>query len=95
MTESSTDVTVERTDEQPPEGLAKLGKLVELVQVSIQQLLDDWRMFTFKPLIPESEGDYRLEHRSGTYEIMPRIPTGYCCPVSMNGMWMNLPSRYR
>ena len=71
MTESSTDVTVERTDEQPPEGLAKLGKLVELVRVSIQQPLDDWRMFTFKPLIPESEGDYRLEHRSGTYKITP------------------------
>jgi len=71
ITESSTDVTVERTDEQPPEGLANLGKFVELVRVSIQQPLDDWRMFTFKPLIPESEGDYRLEHRSGTYKIMP------------------------
>jgi len=52
MTESSTDVTVERTDEQPPEGLANLGKLVELARVSIQQPLDDWRKFTFKPLIP-------------------------------------------
>jgi hypothetical protein len=71
MTESSTDVTVERTDEQPPEGLANLGKLVELVRVSIQQPLDDWRMFTFKPLIPESEGGYRLDHRSGTYKIIP------------------------
>ena len=69
MTESSTDVTVERTDEQPPQGLSNLGKLVELVRVSIQQPLDDWRMFTFKPLIPESEEDYRLEHRSGTYKI--------------------------
>ena len=69
MTESSADVTVERTDEQPPEGLANLGKLVELVRVSIQQPLDDWRTFTFKPLIPESEGGYRLEHRSGTYKI--------------------------
>jgi hypothetical protein len=45
--------------------------LVELVRVSIQQPLDDWRIFTFKPLIPESEGDYRLEHRSGTYKITP------------------------
>jgi hypothetical protein len=71
MTESSTDVKVDRTDEQPPEGLANLGKLVELVRVSIQQPLDDWRMFTFQPLIPESEGDYRLEHRSGTYKITP------------------------
>lgn len=71
MTESSTDVTVERTDEQPPEVLANLGNLVELVRVSIQQPLDDWRMFTFKPLIPESEGDYRLEHRSGTYKVTP------------------------
>jgi hypothetical protein len=71
MTESSTDVTVERTDEQPPQGLANLGKLVELVRVSILQPLDDWRMFTFKPLIPESEGDYRLEHQSGTYKITP------------------------
>jgi hypothetical protein len=69
MTESNTDVTVERTDEQPPQGLSNLGKLVELVRVSIQQPLDDWRMFTFKPLIPESEGDYRLEHRSGSYRI--------------------------
>jgi hypothetical protein len=43
---------------------AKLGKLVELVRVGSQQPLDDWRVFTFKPLIPESEGDYRLEHRS-------------------------------
>ena len=50
---------------------AKLGKLVELVRVGIQQPLDDWRVFTFKPLIPESEGDYRLEHRSGTYTITP------------------------
>jgi hypothetical protein len=71
MTESSTDVTVERTDEQPPEGLANLGKLVELVRVNIQQPLDDLRMFTFKPLIPESEGEYRLEHRSGTYKVTP------------------------
>ena len=71
MTESSTDVKLGRTDEQPPEGLANLGKFVELVRVSIQQPLDDWRMFTFKPLIPESEGDYRLEHRSGTYKITP------------------------
>jgi hypothetical protein len=69
MTESSTDVTVEQTDKQPPEGLANLMKLVELVRVSIQQPLDDWRRFTFKPLIPEAEGDYRLEHRSGTYKI--------------------------
>lgn len=69
MTESSTDVTVEQTDEQSPEGLANLGKLVELVRVSIQQPLDDWRMFTLKPLIPESEGYYRLEHRSGTYKV--------------------------
>jgi hypothetical protein len=37
MTESSTDVTVERTDEQPPGGLDNLGKLVELVRVSIQE----------------------------------------------------------
>ena len=72
MTESSTDVTVERTDEQPPKGLANLGKLVELVRLSIQQPLDDWRMFTFKPLIPESERDYRLEHRSGSYKITPK-----------------------
>ena len=72
MTESSADVTVERTDEQPPEGFANLGKLVELVRVSIEQPLDDWRMFTFKPLIPESEGDFRLEHRSGTYTITPK-----------------------
>jgi len=71
MTESSTDVTAERTDEQPPEGLGDLEKLVELVRVSIQQSLDDWRMFTFKPLIPESGGDYRLEHR-GTYKITPK-----------------------
>ena len=72
MTESSTDVTAERTDEQPPAGLANLGKLVELVRVSIQQPLDDWRMFTFKPLIPESEADYLLEHRSGKYTITPK-----------------------
>ncbi len=71
MTESSTDVTVERTDEQPPEGLGNLGKLVELVRVSIQQALDDWRMFTFKPLIPPPEGEYGLEHRSGTHKITP------------------------
>jgi putative transposase of IS4/5 family DUF4096 len=37
--------------------------------MGIQQPLDDWRMFTFKPLIPQSEGDYRLEHLSGTYKI--------------------------
>src|SRR6266850_2390881 len=72
MTASSTDVTVERTDEQPPEGLANLGKLVELVRFNIQQPLDVWRMFTFKPLIPESGGDYRLEHRSGKYKITPK-----------------------
>jgi hypothetical protein len=69
--DSSADVTAERTDEQPPEGLANLGKLVELVRVSMQQPLDDWRRFTFKPLIPGSEGDYRLEHRRGTYKITP------------------------
>jgi hypothetical protein len=69
MTESSTEVTLERTDEQPPEGLANLGKLVELVRVSIQQPIDDWRTFTFKPLIPQLEGDCRLEQRSGTYKI--------------------------
>jgi hypothetical protein len=70
MTASGTNVTVKPTGEQPPKDLAaNLNKLIELVRLDVQQPLDIWRMMTFRPLLPGSEENYRLEHRGGRYKI--------------------------
>jgi hypothetical protein len=71
MTASGTNVTVERTDEQPPGDLNNLKTLIELVRFNVQQLFDVWRMMTFKPPMPRDEDNYRLEHRGGRYKITP------------------------
>jgi hypothetical protein len=71
MTASSTNVTVKPFGERPPQDLAdNLNKLIELVRLSVEQPLDVWRMMTFRPLLPGSEENYRLEHRGGRYTII-------------------------